>query len=426
MQRWSLSLVTVLLQLKYVTVHFSQSTSWRCIVGVEVQLDSFLTRHWMKVNGCLHIPAALPVGKEPQYPLNKRLFGPRAGLDILEKRRIPYPYWDSNPCPSSPRSIALYRLRYLGLTKNVILRIYFNLTEIRALRNGLNSFALHKIFLTIQLIFLTGFIRCVIRSERICGLIWIERSLQQIRWFCVVRLWTSFFPLHGKRRFMGYKTNRNGIGRILYSWTWCRAFWWIVTNYLFTYSMEQSPSWEANLFSASQEIPRTLRNSNVRYRSHKLPPPVPVLSQLDPVHNPTPHFLKIHLNIILPSRPGSPKWSLSFRFPHQNPVYAFLLPHTRYMPRPSNYSRFYHPHNIGWAVQIIKLLISSRGQQTRDGLPDWGLDVVLTTPHRKNASCCETVKEQWRIFLKNYNRLVPMLQDEMWVVGLVLDLSHFC
>ena len=146
MQRWSLSLVTVLLQLKYVTVHFSQSTSWRCIVGVEVQLDSFLTRHWMKVNGCLHIPAALPVGKEPQYPLNKRLFGPRAGLDILEKRRIPYPYWDSNPCPSSPRSIALYRLRYLGLTKNVILRIYFNLTEIRALRNGLNSFALHKIF----------------------------------------------------------------------------------------------------------------------------------------------------------------------------------------------------------------------------------------------------------------------------------------
>jgi len=27
-------------------------------------------------------------------------------------------------------------------------------------------------------------------------------------------------------------------------------------TYLFTYSTEQSPSWEANLFSASQEIPR--------------------------------------------------------------------------------------------------------------------------------------------------------------------------
>jgi hypothetical protein len=28
----------------------------------------------------------------------------------------------------------------------------------------------------------------------------------------------------------------------------------------------------------------------------------------------------------------SPKWSLPFSFPHQNPVYASILPHTRYMP----------------------------------------------------------------------------------------------
>jgi len=61
---------------------------------------------------------------------------------------------------------------------------------------------------------------------------------------------------------------------------------------------------------------------------------------------PISHFLKIHLNIILPSTPGSPKWSLNLRVPHLHPVYASPLPHTRYMPRPSHSSRFYQPNNI--------------------------------------------------------------------------------
>ena len=96
-------------------------------------------------------------------------------------------------------------------------------------------------------------------------------------------------------------------------------------TYLLTYSMVQSTSWAANWFAATQEIPRISRSPKVHYRTHKGPPPVSILAQPNPVHIPTSHLLEIHPNIIHPSTHRSPQWSLSLRFPHQDPIHSPLL-----------------------------------------------------------------------------------------------------
>ena len=88
-----------------------------------------------------------------------------------------------------------------------------------------------------------------------------------------------------------------------------------------------------------KKFPSFLWNPKLHYRTHKRPPPVPVLGQPNPVHIHTSHLLEIHPNIIHPSTPRSPQWSLSLRLPHQDPIHTSLLTHTRHMPNLPHSSR---------------------------------------------------------------------------------------
>ena len=102
--------------------------------------------------------------------------------------------------------------------------------------------------------------------------------LHNFRWFCLIQMNQS------KIKFLHLLYKYNSKLSLL-----------IQHTYLLSYSL--TPCRRvlleyANRFPGSQETPRILWN--------------PILNQLDPVHTPTSHFLKIHLNIILPSTPGLP------------------------------------------------------------------------------------------------------------------------
>jgi hypothetical protein len=98
----------------------------------------------------------------------------------------------------------------------------------------------------------------------------------------------------------------------------------LICNCLLTSSTEQSHSRKVKrVFSESRnsqhfiEPVGSLPNSQV---PATCPYPEPARS----VHTTTSHCLKNHLNIILPSKSGSSKWSLSLKFPHET-LYTPLL-----------------------------------------------------------------------------------------------------
>ena len=101
---------------------------------------------------------------------------------------------------------------------------------------------------------------------------------------------------------------------------------------LLIYAMQHSP-WEANRFSASQEIPQILWTPKVHCSLHKCPPPVPILYQLDPPH---PTSWKNILIFSSHLRLGLPSGLLPLDFPTETPYN--LLPYLLHAPPISFFS----------------------------------------------------------------------------------------
>ena len=96
------------------------------------------------------------------------------------------------------------------------------------------------------------------------------------------------------------------------------------TQFTESNSTERRPSWKANKSAAKPRISHILLSAKVHYHIHKSPPPVHLLSHINPVHVSPFHFLKICFNITLPSMSRSSKYSLSLRFFHL--IFYFVVP----------------------------------------------------------------------------------------------------
>ena len=120
-------------------------------------------------------------------------------------------------------------------------------------------------------------------------------------------------------------------------------------------------------FQLLNKFPRISRNPKFHYRTEKRPPPVSILGQPNPVHISTSHLLEIHPNIVHPSMPRSPQWSLSLPFPHQDPTQPLSLP-----------IRDTCPTHYQGTIKTKKLWRGRRADRSRDGRSKEYKAMILT------------------------------------------------
>ena len=93
------------------------------------------------------------------------------------------------------------------------------------------------------------------------------------------------------------------------------------------------------------------------WQSHKSPPLVPILKNMNPVQAVLSYCFKSCFNINIPLMPRSSKTSFSPKFPHKHPICSPLLPPTCAIRSTISPLSLDNPNNIGWGLQMVKLLI---------------------------------------------------------------------
>ena len=116
--------------------------------------------------------------------------------------------------------------------------------------------------------------------------------------------------------------------------------------------MEQSFFWEADRCSVSQKISRILCNVIVHYFIQNRLPPVPIPSQINPIHAFPSHFLKIHFTIVPRVRLGLQISLFHSGFLTVNLCVPLHMPHAP----PTSCFFIWSPEKHFWGIQIIKLL----------------------------------------------------------------------
>jgi hypothetical protein len=119
------------------------------------------------------------------------------------------------------------------------------------------------------------------------------------------------------------------------SWYKCWILWPTRYTYMHTYihtyirwrsnSMELNSSWEPDVCSAGQEMPRILRNHKIYLHIHNIRLLVPSICQINPFHTPPSYLFKILFILSSIATHSYSKWSRFFTFSYQNFVCILVL-----------------------------------------------------------------------------------------------------